>query len=72
MSGPAFYFKELEAVRLDTSIEPSFTSLYWREVGIPVLLTFLGGSFDILNDYSGDRVQLIEPPDDVELKLSSS
>jgi hypothetical protein len=72
MSGPAFYFKELEDVRLDTSIEPSFTSLNRREVGIPTLLTFLGGSFDILNDYGGDWVQLSEPLEDVELKLPSS
>jgi len=50
--------KELEVVRLDTSIEPVLTGLYRREAVVPAFLTFLGSSLNVLDDHGGDRVQL--------------
>ena len=56
--GSTFYLKELEAVRLDTRVEPVLTGLYRREAVVPALLTFFSDGFNILDDHGGDRVQL--------------
>jgi len=56
--GSTFYLKELEAVRLDTRVEPVLTGLYRREAVVPAFLTFLGGSLNVLDDHGGDRVEL--------------